>query len=196
MKQAKVYTVTILIGIIALIGAYQQGTLQAEAEVAPAKIAVCNVTKVITNCQKFKDWQAEKQEEIKQIDAELNAMQEDLAALNENLKIRTPGSEDHAKLMKEFIEKKAAYQAKDAGSKELWDAQREQWTEMLYQQLLGVIDEIATKKGYDIVLASEDLNLSDPMRPEITQTIVTKKILYHKMKFDITEEVLAALNAK
>lgn len=196
MKNLKFYTITVLIGIVALMAAYQQGSLHAEASVAPAKVAVVNVTKVIKTCQKFKNWQEDKQKEVQQIESDFKAMQEELSALNENLKIRTPGSEDYNKLAREFIEKKAVLQSKDTAYRELWDNQKEQWTELLYQELLSVIDEVATKKGLDIVLANEDLNLTDPLRPEIMQTIVTKKLLYHNSKYDITDEVLAAFDAK
>ncbi|MBL7215248.1 MAG: OmpH family outer membrane protein [Phycisphaerae bacterium] len=196
MKNLKFYMMATLIGIATIMTAYQQGSLHADAAAAPAKIAVVDVTKVIKNCQKFKTWQEEKQKEVQQIEAVFKTMQDELAALNENLKIRTPGSEDHRKLAKEFIEKKTTLQAKDAAYKEIWESEKEQWTEQLYQELLSVIDTVATKKGFDIIIANEELNLKDPMRPDIMQTIVTKKLLYHNSKYDITEEILAALDAK
>lgn len=196
MKNLKFYMIVAVIGVAAMMCAYQQGSLHADAAVAPAKIAVVNVTTVIKTCKKFKTWQEAKQKEIQQIEAEFKAMQEELGALNENLKIRTPGSEDHNKLAKEFIEKKAVLQSKDAAYKELWDNEKQQFTELLYQELLTVIDEVAVKKGLDIVMANEDLNLTDPMRPDIMQTIVTKKLLYHTSKYDITQDVLAAIDAK
>lgn len=196
MKNVKYYMAATLIAVAALMAAYQHGTLHAEAGAAPAKIAVVNVTKVITNCRKFKDWQAQKQKEIQQIESELSTMQNELKSLQEDLQILAPGSVDFQKREKEFIEKRAAYQAKDTVYKDLWDRQKEQWTEKLYQQLLTVIDEVAAKKGLDIVLANEDLNLTDPMRPDIMQTIVTKKILYRNSKHDITDQVLAALDAR
>lgn len=196
MKNVKVYMIVTVIAVAAVMCAYQQGSLHADAAVAPAKIAVVNVTTVIKTCKKFKTWQDAKQKEIQQIESEFKAMQDELTALNENLKIRTPGSEDYNKLMKDFIEKKAALQSKDSAYKELWDNEKQQFTEKLYQELLSVTDEVAVKKGLDIVLANEDLNLTDPMRPDIMQTIVTKKLLYHNSKFDITDEVLAAMDAK
>ena len=195
MKNSKFYTIVILAGVLVMLGAYQQGKLNADSAIAPAKIAVVNVTKVIKTCDKFKKWQDAKQKEVQEIEAEFKAMQEELAALNENLKIRTPGSEDHRKLAKQFVEKKTTLQAKDAAYKEVWENEKELWTEQLYQQLLGVIDKVAVQKGLDIVIANEELNLEDPMRPEIMQTIVTKKLLYHNSKYDITDEVLAALDA-
>lgn len=195
MKNTKFYTLAAIVGILGTIGAYQQGKLQADSAVAPAKIAVVDVTKVIKNCQKFKTWQENKQKEMQQIEAEFKVMKDELDALNENLKIRTPGSEDHRKLAKEFIEKKAVLQSKDAAYKEVWENEKELWTEQLYQKLLTVIDEVATKKGLDIVIANDELNLKDPMRPDIMQTIVTKKVVYHNSQYDMTEEILAAMDA-
>ena len=197
MKDMKVYTIIAVVVIAAVFGAYRQGGLNAAEEtIAPAKIAVVNVTEVIKNSRRFKDWQQAKQQEAQQIEAELQAMREELTALNENLKIRTPGSEDHQKLVKEFIEKRAVLQGKETAYQELWENQKSQWTEKLYQELLGVIDEVATSRGLDLVLANEDLNLADPMRPDIMQIIVTKKLLYHNSKYDITDQVLAALDAR
>jgi len=195
MMNSKFYMIAILVGVLVMFGAYQQGRLTADSAVAPAKVAVVDITKVIKTCEKFKKWQDEKQKEIQKIEDEFKVMREELSALNENLKIRTPGSEDHRKLAKEFTEKKATLQAKDAAYKEIWENEKEQWTEQLYQQILSVIDKVATQKGLDIVIANEELNLADPMRPEIMQTIVTKKLLYHNSKYDITDEILVALNA-
>ena len=98
MKNLKVYTIIAVLVMACLVfGAYRQGSLHAEAAVAPAKVAVVNVTEVMKNSKRFKTWQEAKQLEAKQIEAELKAMQSELEALNENLKIRTPGSEDHQK---------------------------------------------------------------------------------------------------
>ena len=196
MKNTKFYIIATLTVIMVVMGAYKQGGLKADAASAPAKIAVVDVTKVIKNCKKFKTWQEQKQKEVQQIETEFKAMQDELAALNENLKIRTPGSEDHRKLVKEFIEKKAALQSKDAAYKEVWENDKEVWTEALYQELLVVIGEVADKQGLDIVIANDELDLKDPMRPDIMQTIVTKKLLYHSSKYDITDAVLKALDKK
>ena len=194
MKNSKYYTIAVLAGALIMMGVYQQDKLDAAGDAAPAKIAVVNVTKVIQECKKFKTWQEQKQKEAQQIEAEFTAMKSELDSLSANLKIHTPGTDDYRSLMKKFIEKRAILQSKDTAYKELWNGEKEQWTESLYEKLLLVIEDVAKKKGLDIVMANEDLDLKDPMRPDILQTIVTKKLLYHNPQYDITAEVLAAFD--
>ncbi len=194
MKKSTYYTVVIVVGVLMIMGVYQQGKLDAGSEVAPAKIAVVDVTKVIQECKKFKTWQEQKQKEAQQIEAEFAVMKSELDSLSANLKIHTPGSEDHRALLKKFIEKRAILQSKDSAYKELWNGEKDLWTEKLYEQLLLVVQDVAKKKGLDLIIANEELDLKDPMRPDIMQTIVTKKLLYRNEKYDITQEVLAALD--
>jgi len=196
VKNSTVYIFAAAVGLFIALGAYQQGKLHADAAVSPAKIAVVNVTHVMKTCRQFKTWQETKQKEGQKIETELQAMQAELEALNANLKILNPGSEDHRKLVKEFIEKKATFQSKETTYKEVWGNEKELWTEQLYQKLLTVIDKVAAQKGLDIVIANEELDLKDPLRPDIMQTIVTKKVVYHNSQFDMTEEVLAAMDAE
>ena len=194
MNNSKYYTIAVLVGALTMTGIYQQGKLDAGADAAPAKIAVVNVAKVIQDCKEFKTWQEQKQKEAQQIEAEFAAMKSELDSLTANLKIHTPGTDDYRSLMKKFIEKRAILQSKDTAYKEMWNGEKEQWTESLYEKLLGVVEDVAEKKGLDIVMSNEDLDLKDPMRPDILQTIVTKKLLYHNSQYDITAEVLAAFD--
>jgi len=71
----------------------------------------------------------------------------------------------------------------------------QQWTESLYTQMLTFIQEIAQKKGLDIVLAQEQLDLPSPSLRDFMLSIRTKKVLFCGDQVDITEEVMSALDA-
>lgn len=195
MKNFKSIVFFAVIGMMVMLGAYQHGRLEAESAVAPAKIGVVNVTKVLETSQKHKAWQEKMQAERTQMQAEFKAMEKELAALTESINLREPGSEDRRKLTKEFIEKKAVLESKDASYQEIVTEEMHQWTESLYKKLLVVIEDVAEKKGLDIVISNEDLSVRAPSLRDFMLTIKTKKVLYHRSQYDMTDEVLAALDA-
>ena len=187
----------ILVGVIIALGAYQHGKLDAESAVAPAKIGVINVAEVLENTQEHKAWQEKMKAEQAATRQEFEKMQNELQALQANLKLRTPGSDDYLALLEEMTQKNALLEAKDKFYQTKVEDQMQQWTETLYQKLLKVTDELAKSKGIDIVVAYEELDLPAPSLLDFTQFIRAKKVLYYNSKYDLTAEVLAAMdNAK
>ena len=184
----------LLVAALVVLGAYQQGKLNADSAVAPAKVGVVNVTNVLENCKKHKQWQAKMQGEQETIKAEMSKLDDELKALNANLKLRTPGSEDYLKLLQELTEKTAVADAKDKYYQEKFTAEMKQWTEQLYQEMLKVVENVAKAKGLDMIIADELLDLPSPTLRDFMLTIKTKKMLYHNMQSDLTDEVLAALD--
>lgn len=195
MKNVKTTAVLAAVIMMLTAGAYQHGKLQAEAAFAPAKVGIVNVTKVLENSQKHKQWQEKMQADRTQMEEEFKQMQKELSALNESMKLREPGSEDYRKLSKEFIEKKAVMESKDASYEKVVTDEMQRWTESLYKKLLVVVDDVAKKKGLDLVLSDEDMDVPAPSLRDFMLTIKTKKVLYKNAQYDITNEVLAALDA-
>ena len=194
MKNSKVTILVAVIALMVVFGAYQHGKLDAASSIAPAKIAVVNVTKVLEGSAKHKAWQEKMQADRQQMEGEFMKLKEELEAIQANLKLRTPGTEDHLKLQSQFMEKKAMMEAKDAFYQERVSAEMKRWTEDLYQQLLKVVDEVAKSKGLDIVMSDEILDMPSPSLRDFMLTVKTKKVLYHNEKYDITDEVLLALD--
>lgn len=193
MKNSKQVWIVLVIALMVL-GAYQHGRLNADSAVAPAKIGVVNVTKALENCQKHKQWQEKMQTEQSEMKAKFEAMRNELEALQANLRLRTPGSEDYLELLEQLTEKSAMMEAQDKFYQDKVTAKMQQWTEGLYQELLKVAGEIAKDKGLDMIIADEMLDLPAPSLRDFMLTIRTKKLLYHNTNYDLTDEVLAALD--
>jgi Skp family chaperone for outer membrane proteins len=193
MKISKQMLVVLVVALIVL-GAYQHGKLEADSAVAPAKIGVVNVTKVLENSQKHKQWQEKMQAKQTEMRNEFQKMREELEALQANLKLRTAGSEDFLSLRQELAEKTALMEAKDESYRTRVEAEMQSWTESLYQELLKVVEQVAKAKGLDMIIADELLDLPAPTLRDFMLTIKTKKLLYHNANYDMTEEVLAALD--
>jgi len=193
MKNSKQVWVVIVIALVVL-GAYQHGKLNAVSAIAPAKIGVVNVTNVLENCKKHKQWQEKMQAKQSEMKAQLGKMDEELKGLDANLKLRTPGSEDYLNLLQELTEKSAIADAKNKFYQDKVTAEMQRWTEGLYQEMLKVVSDIAKDKGFDMIIADELLDLPSPSLRDFMLTIKTKKMLYFNANYDLTGDVLAAMD--
>lgn len=194
MKNTKLMYILSAAAAAVSFGIYRQGHLDAAAAAAPAKIGVVNVTQVLENCTKHKQWQEKMQSERTAMETEYKKMKDELDALQANLKLRTPGSEDALRLQSEMLEKKALMDAKDEFYRSKVESEMQRWTESLYQKLLTVVQDVAKAKGLDMVIADEQLDLPAPSLRDFMLTVKTKKLLYRSEQYDMTAEVLAALD--
>lgn len=194
MKNSKTGIWVASVAVLVLLGAYQQGKLDAAAEIKPAKIGVVNVTQVLENSVRNKKWQEKMQQEQTDTKNDFNKMRTELEAIQANLKLRTPGSEDFLKLQKEMIQKKAMLEAQNNFYQDKVTFEIQRWTEELYQELLKVVSDVAKDKGLDMVVADESLDLPAPSLQDFMLTVKTRKLIYHNSQYDLTAEVLAAFD--
>ncbi len=180
--------------VVLAMGVYRQ--VGADAAAGAAKIAVVDVTKVLETSQKHQAWKTKMEKDQEAAKKEFNDMRAELEQLQQNIKLRKVGSDDHISLTQQFVEKKAILEAKNSFYEEKVTAQMQSWTEELYKQFLVIVDNIAQQKGIDLVLSKEDLDLPAPSLRDFMLTIKTKKVLFNNPKLDITAEVLAALDSE
>ncbi len=194
MKHSKTTILAVAVALLVSLGAYQQGKLNADSSIKPAKIGVVDVTKVLEESASNKQWQEKMQQEQTDTKNDFNQMRTEVEAIQANLKLRTPGTEDFLKLRQEMVEKGAMLDAKNKFYQDKVTFEMQRWTEELYQQLLKVISDVAKDKGLDMVIADEALLLPSPSLQDFMLTVKTRKLLYHNSQYDLTEEVLAALD--
>jgi len=194
MKNSKTTILVVSVVLLVLLGTYQQGKLDADSAVKPAKIGVVDVTKALESSARNKQWQEKMQQDQTDTKNQFNQMRTELEAIQANLKLRTPGSEDFLKLRQEMVEKGAMLEAKNKFYQDKVTFEMQRWTEELYQQLLKVIADVAKDKGLDMVIANESLILPAPSLQDFMLTVKTRKLLYHNSQYDLTDEVLAAMD--
>jgi Skp family chaperone for outer membrane proteins len=195
MKLSKMLLAGAIVVVLCLSFGYRQGVAAGEKQIAPAKIAVVDVTKVLQNSKKHKTWQEKMTAEETVMKAEFQKDKKALEALQANMDLLKAGSKDYVDAMKDFLDKKGLLEAKDKFYQEKVNMEMQQWTESLYTQMLTIIKDIAQKKGVDIVLAQEQLDLPSPSLRDFMLSIRTKKVLYCGDQVDITDEVMSALDA-
>lgn len=195
MKLSKMLLAGAIVVVLCLSFGYRQGVAAGEKQIGPAKIAVVDVTKVLQNSKKHKAWQEKMTAEESVMKAEFQKDKKALEAIQANMDLLKPGTKDYIDTMKDFLDKKSLLESKDKFYQEKVNMEMQQWTESLYTQMLGLIKELAQKKGADIVLAQEQLELPAASLRDFMLSIRTKKVLYSGDQVDITDEVLAAMDA-
>ncbi|MEN6309100.1 MAG: OmpH family outer membrane protein [Anaerohalosphaeraceae bacterium] len=194
MKLRNMLLAGVIVVVLCLSFGYRQGVAAGEKQIGPAKVAVVDVTKVLQNSKKHKAWQEKMTAEETTMKAEFQKDKKALEALQANMDLLKPGSKDYIDAMKDFLDKKSLLEAKDKFYQEKVNMEMQQWTESLYTQMLDLIKEIAQRKGTDIVLAQEQLELPAASLRDFMLSIRTKKVLYSGDQVDITDEVLAAMD--
>jgi Skp family chaperone for outer membrane proteins len=194
MKTNKLLLIGFIITVIAISFGYRQGMAAGEKQIVPSKVAIVDVTKVLQNSKKHKQWQEKMTKNEGQMKAEFDKAKIDMDTLQKGMNSLKVGSKDYVDAMREFLDKKALLEAKDKFYQEKINMEMQQWTESLYVQMLDITAKVAQKKGIDIVLAQEQLDLPSPSLRDFMLSIRTKKVLYCGTQLDITDEVLALLD--
>ena len=184
----------IAVAAVILLASYKIGFAEAEKQIAPAKIGVVKISEVFQNCKQNQQYKQQFEADQQKAIAELDKLSTEVSAIQADLKTRKVGSGDYLELTKKLYDKKAAFQsAQDYFQKEL-SIKEQSWTEKLYQQILDAVKKVAQQKGLDIVLESTQPELPAASSTELMVSIRTNKVLYSAANFDITKEVLAAVD--
>jgi Skp family chaperone for outer membrane proteins len=105
------------------------------------------------------------------------------------------GSSDHLALMRGILEKQANLQAQQEFHKQQMALKDQQWTEQLYQMVLRETGEVAKQKGLEFVLESDEVEFPALSASDLMMTIRTHKLLYSGGCLDISNEVMARVDA-
>jgi Skp family chaperone for outer membrane proteins len=173
---------------------FQQGFAAGQESFAPARVGIVDVTKVLENCKKNKQWQEKAEADRSRVQAEFQQMRKDLEALQANIKQRKPGSSDYFSLMSEYEEKRAVMEGRNTFYENKFTQEMQQWMESLYTDFMKVTEMVAREKGLDVVLGKETLEMPAPTLRDFMLSVKTQKVLYSRPELDITDDVLAALD--
>lgn len=186
MKNSKANVLTVMVGALVLLGAYQQGKLDADSEIKPAKIGVVNMTRVFEESARNKQWKEKMQADQETMKAELIKLQNELSQIQATLKLMTPGSEQHLALRKELADKESQLRSKESFFRETMNIEMQKFGEDFHKRLFKVAEQLAKEKGLDIVITDE---LAD-----FVQMTKSKILLYHTSQYDLTDAALAAID--
>ena len=189
----------IIIGILAVVvislgAGYEQGWAQTKEKIAPARIAVVSVRRILENSKTNAQWEAKVRAEGEKIRVELENLSKEIRAIEADMAPRKVGSSDYMDLMRDGTEKQAVLEAKDKFYQQKLGLKQQQQIEQLYQEIIVAVASVAKEKGVDLVVAKEEFQFPSTSLRELTLVIQTSKVLYHAEHMDITNDVLAVLD--
>ena len=164
------------------------------------RIAVANTARIFSEMQELKDLQVKLQSEQKLLTG-VNGEKRDklnaLKAARDALKVDSPQYQDkNAELLKAAIEYESWAKINDA------DMQRNQKLQMrrLFEKIEQAVGEVAKQKGYDLVITDQRPDLPDDLDKltldQLRALINSRNVLYAGEKIDISNDVLALLDAR
>jgi len=174
----------------------------AAAQDAP-RIAVVNPAKVFNEMQETKDLKQAMEQNGQAIKAEGQKRQQEVEEAKKKRMLFNEGTEDFNKASKDLIEKAIALQTWQELIKQ--DLQRQQKTQMstLFKKIEDATKEVAAAKKLDLVIVEQktdlpsDPNMMDQINVDQLRALINQRtVMFNNGKYDITNEVLAAVDAK
>ena len=166
------------------------------------RIATVNLVRVFGEMQETKDLQQKMDAERKNLEDEKARREKELNEIKQQRTLFTEGSEDFNKKNKELIDKMVSLKAWQELVNYDQLRQRKAQFKTLFEKIEQVTKEIAEQRKIDIVMVEhrpdwpsgeimEQLNLE-----QVRGVINQRTVIYNNGKFDITADVVTALDKK
>lgn len=194
--KAKVIILGCLLCAVVLFIEYGYGEVESKADSLSSEIGIVSIQKIFQDSNRGTRYRAEAFAEQQRARAELENLGREVEAGEAGLRALKPGSSDYMTQVKELLEKRANYQARQEFYKQQMELTDQLWTKELYQDILRVTGEIAKEKGLKLVFREDTINFSETNTAELGLAMRTHKLLYSGGCLDITDEVVARLNAE
>ena len=160
-------------------------------------IGVISMRKIFTTCKRNQQYKQQAQAEQQQIVAEMTKLQKEIEADEATLQAGIkPDSSDYMNMMKTILEKRGRYEAMKQFYQQQINAKDRVWTKKLYTDVIQITEGIAKSKGLDLVVAEDELELDNVTGDEFMLRIRLHKVVYSGGCEDITDEVMAKLDAE
>jgi Skp family chaperone for outer membrane proteins len=193
--KTKGFIIALSVGILLPL-AYQATQAQSDLNVTGSKMAVVSIQKIFQQCQTNAKYRQQATLEQEQALAELDRLSKEVEAQRAGLNTLKPGSSDYLQSMQDILTKQGELEAKREFTKQSFALKDQQWTTKIYKDVLRIINEVAQQKGFNLVLEKNEPELLDTTPAnELMLTIRTHKVLYSGGCQDITDEVIARLDA-
>ncbi len=191
----KLKSIVVMVLVIIMSGFIVSAGAVRAADNKCLKIGVVSVRKIFQDCKRNTKYRQEMTAERDKIEAELESLSKDIDASKSKLKMLKQGSADYLSGMKDVFDKQASLQAKQEYFKRQMDVREQTVVEQLFKDVIKATGEVAKEKGFDIVLEKSEPDLPAANSNELTLVISTHKVLYSSGCEDITDAVMAKVDA-
>ena len=179
------------------------GAASANAQDATAKIAVCNPARVFGDMQETKDLKQSLENQRKQIEGEVAQRQQKVKDLQAARDLLKPDSAQYQQADQAFMQEAIQFDTWSKITQAQLQGQQKTQMKNLFEKIEAATKEVADTKKLDLVLVEQKIDLpSDPNTMEqinvdqLRNLINQRSVMFSNGKFDITNDVLAAVDAK
>lgn len=159
------------------------------------KIGVLDVRRIFQDCKRNAKYRKSAILEQEKILNELEKLSKEIEAERLGLRALKSDSVDYMATVKELLTKQAKLQAQQEFYKQQLEMKDQRWTEGLYQDIIKATGKVAGKRGLDLVLENEKPEFPAATPSDLMMSIRTNKVLYAGGCIDITDEVMAVVDA-
>jgi Skp family chaperone for outer membrane proteins len=183
-------------GVVVLSMGHQYSRAGSEADKPCLKIGVVSVQKVFEGCKRSARHDAEALSKHSKMMAELETLSKEIDADKAALRMLKRGSKDYMKQFKKILEKQGRYDAEEEYHIQQKAAEYQRWVEEFYVDILQETGEVAKEMGLDLVIEKDEVEFPASNIDTALLAIRTHKLLYSGGCEDITDEVMARIDAK
>jgi Skp family chaperone for outer membrane proteins len=168
---------------------------QSAGPAAEGRVGVVNLARVFKDCDQTQALNVELEAETKRIRLEGDKKMQAIRAEEEALQAFTPDSADWYARNQKLKRLKLEHRVFLALEEDRIGEDYMRWMKEIYETVSAGIAKVAKKRGMQVVLTEDevDLGVTDPKL--LQQLILNRKVIYADPQVDLTEEVLASLNA-
>ncbi|MHC4123492.1 MAG: OmpH/Skp family outer membrane protein [Planctomycetota bacterium] len=178
------------------LGQHRDLALAENKDVGGCKMGIVSVRKVFENCKRNEKYREQALEERKNLEAELQKLEAEIEAAKAGLKTLKPNSSEYMEQVKEILIKQGSLDAQQKFYKRELELKDQRWTENLYQDILDGTKKVAEQEGLNLVFETGEPEIPSLGAQELMLTIRTHKLLYSGGCMDVTDKVMALLDAE
>ncbi len=192
----KVLVTGSILSVVILFAVHELGTAKAGAGLSTSKIGVVSVSRALRDCKATADYREKTTAENDKIALEQTRLNREVQSLTGEIRALRRGSDDYMARYKELLQKQAELKVLEEYNNQQSGLRDRNWTELLYKEILTVVNDIAKKKGLEMVLERTEPSFPTATADQLMMTLSTHKVLYDGGCLDITDDVIAELNKK
>jgi len=162
------------------------------------RVAVVHVASVSEQYSRTRDLEAQFESLRARLGQDRDAQRDRIERLKRSLQEELkPGSDEFRERRKELAIREAELQVFVETEGQKIEEGLKSSLRGIFSDIQAVVSEIATERGIDVVLAADRLPPENPDTPtQLRQQILLQKVLFWSPRVDITDEVIARLNAR
>ncbi len=192
--KSRAVVVVMVICVVAALATFNYSGAAPAASGSGLKIGVVSIRTVFNKTRQQLEYRTKAIARRGQSQKEQEALATEVAAEEAELRTHKPGTTDYLQQLQVVLSKRSKLSSQQEFAKQQQMLEDKLWMEKLFRETLKIANTMAKEKGLDLVLER-----TEPQFPisseELMATFSTHKVLYAGAEMDMTDEVIARLDA-